>query len=243
MLPRGSLLICLLFLVTSVSWGQRAGVGHGGGGFHGGGFRGGAGFAPHTGMRAGSVVPPGRAFHGSMSVHASHGGPTLIVGNPFHHGHGFHRSFNRYGYGFYPYYGWYSPFWDWNNSSYDSRDDSATAYAALQHQTDAQIDRLSNEVEELREERASAQSQPSVPRPPVQTSAETRSDQDLPVILVFLDKHIQEVRNYAVANEVVVAFDGTRTRKYPLIDIDLAATMKLNDERGVNFNVPPPIMN
>ena len=191
-------------------------------------------------MRPGSFAAPGRSFHSGMSLHASHGGPTLIVGNPFHHNHGFHHGFHRPGFGLYPYYGWYSPFWDWGNSSYDSRDDYANAYASAQYQTNAEIDRLSNEVEELREERANAQAQPPVPRPPLQTQAETKSQQDLPVILVFLDKHIQEVRNYAVANEMVVAFDGTRTRKYPLMDIDLAATMKLNDERGVNFNVPPP---
>src|SRR5262249_54958820 len=108
-----------------------------------------------------------------------------------------------------------------------------------QYQTNAQIDRLSDEVQELREQRASGLAEQNVPRPPAQPQSEAKNE-DLPVILVFLDRHIQEVRNYAVANEMVVAFDGTRTRKYPLRDIDLAATLKLNDERGVNFDVPPP---
>jgi len=185
-----------------------------------------------------SFATRGASFHAGVNLHTSHGGPTLIVGNPFHHGHGFRRGFNRYGYGLYPYYGWYSPFWDWENSSYDSRNDNA--YAAAQYQTNAELDRLRDEVEELQEQRAGALAEPSIPRPTAQPRTELKNEQDLPVILVFLDKHIQEVRNYAVANEMVVAFDGTRTRKYPLMDIDLAATMKLNDERGVNFNVPPP---
>jgi len=39
---------------------------------------------------------------------------------------------------------------------------------------------------------------------------------------------------------MVVVFDDHRTKKIPLADIDLAATMKLNDERGVDFAVPSP---
>lgn len=238
MLPRASWIACLLFAMASLSWGQRGGGFHGGGGFRGGGgFHGGAGFAPHGGMRPGaSFASPGRSFHRGPGFHGPNRGPRIIIGNPFRHGRSFRHGFSPYA--AYPYYVWYSPFWGWDNSSYDSREDYANAYAAAQYQTNAEIDRLSNEVEQLRDERANAPQPPS--RPSLQTQAETGSDQDLPVILVFLDKHIQEVRNYAVANEMVVAFDGTRTRKYPLMDIDLAATMKLNDERGVNFNVPPP---
>jgi len=38
----------------------------------------------------------------------------------------------------------------------------------------------------------------------------------------------------------LTVFDDHRTKKIPLADIDLAATMKLNDERGVDFAVPSP---
>jgi hypothetical protein len=51
---------------------------------------------------------------------------------------------------------------------------------------------------------------------------------------VFFDKKIQEIKNYAVMNEMLVVFDGTRTRKIPLRDVDLAANMKLNDS-GVSI--------
>jgi hypothetical protein len=61
-------------------------------------------------------------------------------------------------------------------------------------------------------------------------------------VLVFLDRHIQEVKNYAVAHEMLIVLDGGRRTKYPLADIDLAATMKLNDERGVDFEVPNPVI-
>jgi hypothetical protein len=41
---------------------------------------------------------------------------------------------------------------------------------------------------------------------------------------------------------MLVVLDGNRKKKYPLADLDLAATMKLNDERGVDFQVPNPVM-
>jgi hypothetical protein len=41
---------------------------------------------------------------------------------------------------------------------------------------------------------------------------------------------------------MLVVLEGNRRKKYPLADIDLAATMKLNDERGVNFEVPNPLI-
>jgi hypothetical protein len=138
----------------------------------------------------------------------------------------------------YPYsYGWYGgPFgWDWESSSYDSRNNDYDA----QYRTSAEINRLADEVQGLREEREYSQAPPA---PTPQPRAEAKLQEDLPVVLVFLDKRIQEVKNYAVANEMLVVLEGNRTKKFPLADIDLAATMKLNDERGVDFQVPNPVM-
>jgi hypothetical protein len=190
-------------------------------------------------MHAGMVAGPVHSFHGAGNFHHPGRGPQIII-DGFHRRHGFRHGFYSYGYGAYPYYGWYSPFWDWETPSYDARNDYQDRYAESQYQTASEINRLADEVEQLREERASGSVEQAPPRPAVQPEA--KNDQDLPVVLVFLDKHIQEIRNYAVANEMVVAFDGSRTRKYPLMDIDLAATMKLNDERGVNFSVPNPVV-
>ena len=103
-----------------------------------------------------------------------------------------------------------------------------------------EVNRLADEVQELRQERESRATPPQ-PAPQPQQQAKLQQE-DLPVILVFLDKRIQEVKNYAVANEMLVVLDGNRKKKYPLADIDLAATMKLNDERGVDFEVPNPVV-
>jgi len=163
--------------------------------------------------------------------------------------HGHHHGFNfvpglnlRFRYPLY-YGGYYSPWYgDWYGSSYDSYDSSQNDYA--QSQMLRQIDELSQEVQRLREEQEYSQvAAASVPAPPLapapqQSAEQAKIDTGLPVVLVLFDKKIQEIKNYAVIDEMLVVFDGTRTTKIPLRDVDLAATMKLNDERGVDFQIP-----
>jgi len=57
-------------------------------------------------------------------------------------------------------------------------------------------------------------------------------------ILVFRDQHRQEVQNYAIVGQTVWAFSAGRTQKIPLANLDLPATEKANDDRGVSFRVP-----
>lgn len=59
-----------------------------------------------------------------------------------------------------------------------------------------------------------------------------------PTVLVFRDGHQQEVTNYAIMGQTVYVFD-TRPHKYALADLDVPATVKMNDDRGVEFKVPP----
>jgi hypothetical protein len=59
-----------------------------------------------------------------------------------------------------------------------------------------------------------------------------------PTVLVFRDGHQQEVTNYAIMGQTVYVFDH-RTQKIALTDLDVAATIKVNDDRGVDFHVPP----
>jgi hypothetical protein len=226
---------CLIatFVLTaalSLSWAQRGGMR--------GGASGGRGFASHAGMRAGSMTFA-RAPRTSMRFGTTFRPPHRDPG-------GFRRRrfrtrFPRWyaGYGYPGYYGgYYSPFyWDSYGSSYDSSDSDY-----VQQQTAHQIDDLSAEVQRLREERdyspARGDYSPApaaaLPRPPI----DAKLDSDLPIVLVFLDRRIQEIKNYAVMNETLVVFDGPRSKRIPLADVDLAATMKLNDERGVDFQIP-----
>jgi hypothetical protein len=58
-------------------------------------------------------------------------------------------------------------------------------------------------------------------------------------VLVFRDGHQQQVTNYAIMGQTLYIFD-TRTQKVGLGDLDIPATIKLNDNSGVEFHVPNP---
>jgi hypothetical protein len=58
-------------------------------------------------------------------------------------------------------------------------------------------------------------------------------------VLVFRDGHQQEVSNYAIMGETLYIFDSHR-QKIGLDDLDVPATIKLNDDRGVEFHLPGP---
>jgi hypothetical protein len=58
-----------------------------------------------------------------------------------------------------------------------------------------------------------------------------------PSVLVFRDGHQQEVSNYAIMGQTVYVFDK-RTQRIALADLDVPATIKANDDRGLEFNIP-----
>ena len=57
-------------------------------------------------------------------------------------------------------------------------------------------------------------------------------------ILVYKDGHKMEVQNYAIVGDTLFNLTGNLSHKILLADLDLSATQKLNDERGVEFQVP-----
>lgn len=57
-------------------------------------------------------------------------------------------------------------------------------------------------------------------------------------VLVFKDGHRSEVLNYAVVGDTLFDFAAGRTHKILLADLDLPATHKANDDRGVDFQIP-----
>ena len=60
--------------------------------------------------------------------------------------------------------------------------------------------------------------------------------------LVFHDQHVEEVRNYAISGGMVWVFGQQTAKKIPLAQLDLEATSRMNDERGVDFQVPEPTL-
>jgi hypothetical protein len=57
-------------------------------------------------------------------------------------------------------------------------------------------------------------------------------------VLVFKDGHHSDVLNYAIVGDTLFDFADGRTRKILLADLDLPATHKANDDRGVDFQIP-----
>jgi hypothetical protein len=57
-------------------------------------------------------------------------------------------------------------------------------------------------------------------------------------VLVFKDGHQSDVLNYAIVGNTLFDLGAGRTRKIMLADLDLPATRKANDERGVDFQIP-----
>ena len=60
-------------------------------------------------------------------------------------------------------------------------------------------------------------------------------------VLVFKDGHKSEVQNYAIVGETLFDFTDGRSRKIRLADLDLGATNKANEDRGVDFQLPAKV--
>lgn len=57
-------------------------------------------------------------------------------------------------------------------------------------------------------------------------------------VLVFKDGHKLEVENYAILGSTLFEVTQGLTHKIQLADLDLPATQKANDDRGVDFETP-----
>ena len=79
--------------------------------------------------------------------------------------------------------------------------------------------------------------QPAVADDP--SSADAR--EQIPVVLVYLDGHEQEVKNYAIVGPTLYDLGAFVAHKIPLAELNLKATIKANDDRGVEFSVPSSV--
>lgn len=79
-----------------------------------------------------------------------------------------------------------------------------------------------------------AEEQP--PTPPAATPAPAAEQP--PTVLVFKDGHTLELQNYAILGAMVYDLTPGHPRKIPLSDVDLQATAKQNDDRGIEFSLP-----
>jgi hypothetical protein len=71
------------------------------------------------------------------------------------------------------------------------------------------------------------------------SQSETTPALDQPqTVLVFKDGHQLEVANYAIVGSTLYDLTGGHRQKIALADLDLSATAKQNDDRGIDFTVP-----
>ncbi len=73
---------------------------------------------------------------------------------------------------------------------------------------------------------------PPEPAPQAEVATQPRT------ILVFKDGHQREVANYAIVGSTLFDLSDGLTRKVALAELDLPATVKQNDDRGVEFQLP-----
>jgi hypothetical protein len=124
--------------------------------------------------------------------------------------------------------GWYSdPVTQYPVYVYANPDDGNDTYNQQQ-----EIDRLNDEVARLRAEREPGSAANPVPQPPPKTQIRAAT------VLVFRDHHTEEIQNYAVVGKTLWVFTEQRARKIPIATLDVPATTKANEDRGIDFRLP-----
>lgn len=215
-----------LIVLALPAWAQHGGGHASGGGSHSSSFHS-AGFSSHS----------SGAFHGGYAgANAAHSyarnfGTRVRVGSSY-----YHRGF--YGRrGYYPYYpyGLYYPYNSWymdsGYASDDDRDESSNVNAEANGPPAYRDDGLQRDVQTLNGK---------IDRLQAGVEARNRRQPELEpsTALVFRDRHVEEVRNYAISGGTLWVLNEQAAKKIPLAELDLDATVKMNDDRGVDFQLP-----
>jgi len=74
----------------------------------------------------------------------------------------------------------------------------------------------------------------------VEQNGTARDREQVPTVLIFRDGHQTEVLNYAIVGQTLYDLGTFVAHKIPLADLNLKATIKANQERGVEFSPPAP---
>jgi hypothetical protein len=220
------------------------------GGFSGhasGGSFSGHSFSGRSGGRSFSGARSRSGFVGRASSRGSSRG-SLLSSRGFHSSRGFNRRFDRddrfrnfrfrnncfgfvcRGFNGYPY--WYDPYWSDYDSSYDQDQQDEIGLAN-------QMNQQSLEEQQMRQQQDQQDFYANVgPAAPPRPRPQQTSEAVPATVLVFNDQHKQEVQNYAIVGQTLFNFAPQHTEKIPLSNLDIPATTKANDERGVDFHVP-----
>ena len=262
---RRSAYIAAFALVLAVPlWAQRGG--HSGGGGHAGFGGGHGGFVSHGGGHIGGgrsfsggmrAPTSSRGFNHSFNrTFASSSFGNHGFGNRGFHDGRFHHGFRNNCFGFACRnwggnwgWGWGTPWWGWNAydpwiwSTWEDEDrrfdeDYYRGYAMADEWNRRQLEEIQMMRQEQEDGDQDAYARRSYSRPATPSSAAAPETMLPPTVLVYRDQHKEEVSNYAIVGQTLWSFSAQRTKKIPLADLDMAATQKANDDRGLTFNVP-----
>ena len=201
------------------------------------------GFAPHSAPASRFTARPGvrtSPFTTASGRRPFVGNRNFVAGRGFHHRR-FARPFffaglngsclngfttsgfcDNFGYPYYPLYP--------SDTSYTepapAYDSSADDRAALSYE----VERLSREVDDLRESERQPRQNHDDDRPPVSRPSDMTAPNDPPKALVFKDGHQILVENYVISGNTMWIIDNGHMKKVSLNDIDNAATQKANSE-------------
>lgn len=205
-----------------------------------------AGLQAQGRMTMSSGRAPGNAQHPATAVH-SRPGWTVRVGSPFgFRGHGFGHPRGYYGFGA-PYYSDFYPAY-YDDGDYESAAPPLPARAPepvavpLNPQpppSPALLELQGNQWVKVSSFTMVKQSGEVANQPaPVAPQKEMP-----PAVLVYRDGHTEELSSYSIIGSSIYAksdywTNGAWTRSIQIADLDLPATLKANQQRGVRFELP-----
>jgi hypothetical protein len=249
LIPIAAFALLLAVPLWAQHGGGHAGGGHAGGsaghagfsGVHGGGFSGG-----HIGGGMRSAPSASRGFARRPAFSQRSFSNRTFLHDRFRGRRGRTFGFRNDCFGircsgfYYPwaYGGYYDPYWWWDSdSSYNSDNgyDQDVATAAEMNRQNLEEQRMMRQEQADGDQDLYARQVPARPAMHESDGAPVLPD----TVLVFRDEHKQEICNYAIVGQTLWNFTPQHTQKIPLSDLDLPATTKANDDRGLTFRVPP----
>lgn len=99
-----------------------------------------------------------------------------------------------------------------------------------QQYNDERLSRLEQQMDEMENTPKKSQAAQNEPQAALTEQPDT--------VLVFRDGHSVEVKNYAIVGDTIYDFSQGSRHKIAIADLDLTATEKENDARGLDFRLP-----
>jgi hypothetical protein len=143
---------------------------------------------------------------------------------------------------------WGAPFWPYYPGFYGdyygqpaqqqepivvNSDNGASAQLA------AEVQRLSDEVDQLRTEESKRYAEDRAAAASSGASVSAKQPA-VTTVFIFHDGRRISAQNYAIAGQTLWIFTEHTARKYQIADLDASATEKANAANGVEFHVPEP---